>query len=400
MTSTGLTLYVFSNDAPNVSNCVGQCLELWPAFFTDRTDVIAPTVEGIPGTFGTFPREDGTFHITYNEQPLYFYSQDAAPGDVNGQGVGDVWFVVPLGVVSVAANDELGSLLTDTTGFTLYTFSNDTEGVSNCIGQCLELWPAFTVGAESDVPAAVEGIPGEFGVITRDDGTLQVTRNGQPLYFYSQDAAPGDVTGQGVGNVWFVVALDTVQVSSTPELGNFLVGGSSGFTLYTFANDEPGWSNCVGECAANWPPLVVDAEGAVFAPPTVAGTFATTLRADGTYQVTLDDKPLYFFSGDAQAGETNGNGAGGTWSVASVTVTAAAGTCELTVAGYGANLRQGPGTEFEVAGQVAAAAVLIATGQLNGADGFIWWQLDNSAWIRTDVVTVAAGCEALPVVSQ
>lgn len=397
MTSTGLTLYTFNNDAPNVSNCVGQCLELWPAFFTDRTDVIAPTVAGIPGTFGTFPREDGTFHITYNEKPLYFYSLDAAPGDVNGQGVGNVWFIVPAGVVSAGSNDELGTILTTSSGMTLYTFSNDTPGVSNCVGQCLDLWPAFTVAAPGDIPAAIEGIPGEFGTITRDDGALQVTRSGQPLYLYSQDVAPGDVTGQGVGNVWFVVSLDTVRISSTPELGTFLIG-NNGMTLYTFANDEPGWSNCVNECAGNWPPLVVDAEGAAFGPANLDGTLATTLRADGAHQVTLNNQPLYFFGGDALPGETNGNGAGGVWSVAAASVIAT--TCDLTVGASGANLRQGPGTEFEVAGQVAASAVLVSDGQLTGADGYVWWRLDNGAWVRSDVVTAAPGCESLPVVTQ
>jgi predicted lipoprotein with Yx(FWY)xxD motif len=103
------------------------------------------------------------------------------------------------------ATSTLGTYLVASNGMTLYTYANDTSGVSNCSGQCATNWPPYTV-ASTDVLANVQaGITGQVGTITRDDGTLQVTYNGMPLYFWANDKAPGDTNGQGVGNVWFVV---------------------------------------------------------------------------------------------------------------------------------------------------------------------------------------------------
>lgn len=104
--------------------------------------------------------------------------------------------------VSVAETD-LGEVLVGPDGLTLYTFDNDTpgSGESACNEGCIAAWPALTVDGE---PTAGEGVTGELGTITRADGDTQVTYNGAPLYYYVQDQAPGDTTGDGVGGVWHV----------------------------------------------------------------------------------------------------------------------------------------------------------------------------------------------------
>ena len=82
-------------------------------------------------------------------------------------------------------------------GMTVYTFTKDVanSGTSACTGGCLTKWPAVTVPAGS-TPAGGSGVTGKIGTITRtDDGTLQVTYNGLPLYFYSGDKAAGDANG-------------------------------------------------------------------------------------------------------------------------------------------------------------------------------------------------------------
>jgi predicted lipoprotein with Yx(FWY)xxD motif len=82
-------------------------------------------------------------------------------------------------------------------GMTVYTFSKDVanSGTSACTGGCLTKWPALTVAAGA-APTAGSGAAGKLGTITRpDDGTLQVTYNGLPLYFFSGDKAPGDSNG-------------------------------------------------------------------------------------------------------------------------------------------------------------------------------------------------------------
>lgn len=105
--------------------------------------------------------------------------------------------------VATSETPELGTFLTDPEGMTLYLFTNDEPGVSNCSGDCLANWPAFVAEDPLTLP---EGVPGELTQITRDDGTQQVAYNGWPLYYWVQDQAPGDTTGQGVGDVWYVVA--------------------------------------------------------------------------------------------------------------------------------------------------------------------------------------------------
>jgi predicted lipoprotein with Yx(FWY)xxD motif len=89
--------------------------------------------------------------------------------------------------------------LVDARGFTLYTFANDTagSGTSACTGGCATAWPALTATGE---PTAGEGVSGELGTITREDGTTQVTYDGLPLYFFASDAAPGDTNGASIPN--------------------------------------------------------------------------------------------------------------------------------------------------------------------------------------------------------
>jgi predicted lipoprotein with Yx(FWY)xxD motif len=106
-----------------------------------------------------------------------------------------------------AATSDLGEIVVDGQGMTVYMFTNDTQGsgASVCTDQCAAAWPA--VHAASATPT-VEGVTGEVGTITGVDGELQVTLNGWPLYLYAQDQAAGDVTGQGVGSVWYVISPD------------------------------------------------------------------------------------------------------------------------------------------------------------------------------------------------
>ena len=102
------------------------------------------------------------------------------------------------------AETDLGSILVDAEGFTLYVFTNDTEGTSTCYDDCAANWPAVpgdtAIGADLDASL--------FGTTARDDGSEQLTVNGMPLYRFTPDEAPGDVNGQGVGGVWFVVGAD------------------------------------------------------------------------------------------------------------------------------------------------------------------------------------------------
>ena len=227
----GMTLYLFTKDTPNTSNCYEKCATAWPPLLTTGNPIAGEGVDA--SMLGTTTRTDGTTQVTYNGWPLYYYEKDKAPGDVVGQDVGDVWFVIsPAGeqvesaaqateapvasgagaTVSLGNNEKLGSFLVDDKGMTLYLFTKDTPNTSNCYEKCATAWPPLLT---TDDPVAGEGVDASLlGTTTRTDGTVQVTYNGWPLYYYEKDKAPGDVVGQDVGGVWFVVSATGEQVTT------------------------------------------------------------------------------------------------------------------------------------------------------------------------------------------
>jgi len=116
----------------------------------------------------------------------------------------------PAGVTNLAigsTNDPtLGAYLTGRNGMTLYVLTTDTPDTSTCAGTCATNWPPLTVASGGTITGP-SGAAGAFATITRSDGTLQVTYNHMPLYYYAGDSAAGDTTGQGKSNIWFVAPL-------------------------------------------------------------------------------------------------------------------------------------------------------------------------------------------------
>lgn len=113
------------------------------------------------------------------------------------------------------------------------------------------------------------------------------------------------------------VAASTVRVAEHPKLGRILVAGN-GMTLYTFAVDTPGRSNCYDICAQRWPPLLVSgppAAGPGLRQPSKVGTVT---RRDGGTQVAYDGRPLYLYIEDFAPGDAVGQAVdldGGFWFV-------------------------------------------------------------------------------------
>lgn len=100
------------------------------------------------------------------------------------------------------ADSDFGQILVDGEGRTLYRFEMDSDGVSACYDDCAGLWPPLA----ADDTVAGEGLDAALvGSTERDNGTAQRTYAGRPLYYYAQDAEPGDTNGHGVNDVWFVV---------------------------------------------------------------------------------------------------------------------------------------------------------------------------------------------------
>jgi predicted lipoprotein with Yx(FWY)xxD motif len=117
--------------------------------------------------------------------------------------------------IEVRQDATLGAFVTGKDGMTLYMFTADSGGKSACSGDCAAAWPPLTVAAAADV-AAGSAVTGALATITRDDGTLQVTLGGLPLYYYSGDKAAGDTTGQGLFEKWYLVSPAGTAIQAPP----------------------------------------------------------------------------------------------------------------------------------------------------------------------------------------
>jgi predicted lipoprotein with Yx(FWY)xxD motif len=96
------------------------------------------------------------------------------------------------------AETSKGKTLVDAKGMTLYTFDKDSAGKSACNGQCATNWPPLLVAAGAKAS-------GDWSLVTRDDKSSQWAYKGKPLYTFIKDTKPGDVSGDGVFNgVWHV----------------------------------------------------------------------------------------------------------------------------------------------------------------------------------------------------
>lgn len=114
--------------------------------------------------------------------------------------------------VVATADTSLGTILVDGEGMTLYLFTMDSPDTSVCFDECLAAWPIL-----EGVPTAGDGADdSKLGSFEREDGTIQATYDGWPLYYFAQDAAPGDVTGQALNDVWWVIDADGAAVTGAP----------------------------------------------------------------------------------------------------------------------------------------------------------------------------------------
>ncbi|MFJ9630128.1 hypothetical protein ACIRU8_20695 [Streptomyces sp. NPDC101175] len=131
--------------------------------------------------------------------------------------------------------------------------------------------------------------------------------SGAPAAQGSQAAQPSQSTNPS-GGYWPA----TVQLGHNDKLGATVVDGE-GFTLYRFDPDspDPSKATCVGACAVTWPPVL--ANDKIVFQGLDRGKISTVQRPDGTNQVTIGGWPVYRFSKDTAAGETSGEGVGGTW---------------------------------------------------------------------------------------
>jgi predicted lipoprotein with Yx(FWY)xxD motif len=132
--------------------------------------------------------------------PMSSAPMSSPPMSEGGQTGGEMGAASTLGT----AETNLGKIVVDGAGMTVYYFTKDVpnSGKSSCTGDCLAAWPPVLAETEPKL----DGVTAKVGLIDTPDGKHQVTLNGMPIYYWAQDKAPGDTSGQDVNEVWYVVA--------------------------------------------------------------------------------------------------------------------------------------------------------------------------------------------------
>jgi len=140
----------------------------------------------------------------------YGYGGGGSTGS-SGGSMGSSGAAAGSGMISLTST-SLGKVLTGPDGRTLYVFDPDTQsGNSTCYNQCAAAWPALELNGKPSVGQGLDA--SKFGESQRKDGSMQVTYNKWPLYYFVKDAKAGDVNGEGVGGIWWAInaAGDRVQ---------------------------------------------------------------------------------------------------------------------------------------------------------------------------------------------
>jgi predicted lipoprotein with Yx(FWY)xxD motif len=250
--STGFTLYRLSSEGalPAAPKCEGDCAKTWPPVPAEEAEPPAGLNSRL---LGSVRRADGSRQLTFAGLPMYRYSKDAKPGQVNGDKVDDTWFAglpkdrVPglnealnadtgadvgdepaigdepstgndtdesgeeavtddLPGLSVADDPDLGKIVVDARGRTLYRYVKDTDWpmTTACTGKCLDKWKPASVVGKNDA----KGIDPKLVIpFNRPDGIKQQTLNCWPLYWFTGET-PGEIKGQGLDGEWFAVTPD------------------------------------------------------------------------------------------------------------------------------------------------------------------------------------------------
>ncbi|MEV5128524.1 SCO0930 family lipoprotein [Streptomyces decoyicus] len=272
---------------------------------------------GAPATDNVQPAGQGTSDYGYGSSG----GGGQAGGDTANTGGKAPQAAPSAGTLALHQDATLGPVVTDSKGMTLYRFDKDTPdpSKSNCSGSCATTWPVVPADGAS-APAGID--KSKLGSVTRADGTKQLTIGGWPAYRFAKDTKPGDTKGQGVGGTWNALAADgkkagaqkpgDVSVFDHPQLGSLLVDGK-GRTLYRF-NKDSAWPmkfGCNDACLDTWKPAKPADRSKLngIAPKLIS----TVTRPDGTRQLAVDCWPVYWFTGDEQPGDINGQGKMGLW---------------------------------------------------------------------------------------
>lgn len=145
-------------------------------------------------------------HAVTTTLPLVVQQETAVVATTTQSQKGSVYIDGNL-LLGTNSTTTLGKYLIGYNGMTLYSYAKDTATSSECMGECIFTWEAYTVRSVDVLKNIQAGATGTIGLITTSDGGIQVTYNGHPLYFYTKDTKSGDTVGNGVGGKWSVVKI-------------------------------------------------------------------------------------------------------------------------------------------------------------------------------------------------
>jgi predicted lipoprotein with Yx(FWY)xxD motif len=131
--------------------------------------------------------------------------------------------------VDTSSVSDLGTVIANAQGFTLYHLKTEVGGKIACTGSCTSVWPPLLLSSGSTSPTAGPGVTGHLATITRPDGGIQVTYDGLPLYRYSGDGAAGQANGQGIQNVWFAITPSGALAGAGGAGGSSPTSGGYGY---------------------------------------------------------------------------------------------------------------------------------------------------------------------------
>lgn len=225
--NNGRSLYFFAIDANGTSGCTDGCAVTWPVFYKENPSIGTGL---ITSDFGVITRTDGSKQTTYKGWPLYYYQNDAKAGDVNGDKVGNNWFVAKADYTVMLANTQLvgqngvqynsqmqpgqgiTQFITDANGRTLYAFSPDKFNKNTFTKSDFSnnsVWPIYEVASVQSIPSVLDKT--QFSIIDVN-GKKQIAYKGWPLYYFGNDQmVRGNTKGVSVPQpgVWPVTNAST-----------------------------------------------------------------------------------------------------------------------------------------------------------------------------------------------
>jgi len=186
----GMTLYTRDGESAKKAICKDACLDAW-------VPVKAPWIARASGDWSVVTRADTSRQWAFRGKPLYASASDIRTGDINGHGNEKVWRAAvvepapPVPSWITVQNSDMGRVLADAKGFTIYAFIGDLEKVkrSTCNDECVK------ANLRSLVPANDAKPVGNFSIITHKDGSRQWAYKGDPLYTFTLDLYPGQILG-------------------------------------------------------------------------------------------------------------------------------------------------------------------------------------------------------------